>query len=339
MITIDGSFLEGGGQILRTSLALSTILNKEVEIFNIRKKRKNPGLAEQHLRIIESYKKIFEAKCEGDYFGSQRIRFYPSQKIKEKYIRITPRTSSSIGLILQAILPPLYFLNKKIALEIEGGTSGKWAPPFDFYPYVIFPILNVKVEFEVKRRGYYPKGGGLVWLDFKDYSQKRIKLKERGKLEKIKIMSFASISLKRRKVAERQLEATSKYLREKIGKDIESQIEYFDTLSDGSEIEICVKFSEGIILWADALGEKGKPAEEVAKAAVEKLLNELEKNSCCDFHLADNLIPYLAFLGGELKTSQITNHTLTNIWVCEKFLGKNIFKIEGNSIKAQKVLV
>ena len=333
MIRIDGGYLEGGGQILRTSLALSTILNKEVNIFNIRKNRSNPGLREQHLRVIEAFKDIFNSSCKGDYLGSDNIYFYPSKEIKKNYIKITPRTSASIGLILQAVLPTIYFLDKKITLEISGGTAGKWSIPFDFYPYIIFPILGVDADYKVERRGYYPKGGGVVIIEFKNFSYKKIELTERGKLEKIKILSFASEDLKIKKVAERQAEFAKNILEERL-KEVyfDIDISYFKTLSTGSELNLCAYFSGGIRLWADALGEKSKSSEEVAKEASLKLLKEIDSNSCCDLHLADNLILYLAFLKGKIKTSQITNHTLTNIWVCENFLGK-IFKIKDNLIE------
>jgi len=334
MISIDGSYQEGGGQILRTSLALSTILNKEVEIFNIRKKRKRPGLAEQHLRVIEVYKKMFGARCEGDCLGSQKIRFFPFQEVKSPYIKIIPQTSSSIGLILQAILPPLYFLDKKITLEIGGGSAGKWAPPFEFYPYVVFPLLNIEAEVKIKKMGYYPQGGGLVWINFKNFSHKRIELAERKDLEKITIMSFSSSSLKERRVAERQLESALRILKKQSKKEIETKIEYVDTVSSGCHLIIYAKFCKGIILWTDALGERGKTAESVGREAAEKFLKEIDSGSCCDFHLADNLIPYLAFLGGKIKTSEVSQHTFTNIWVCEKFLEK-IFKVEENNIEAK----
>jgi len=333
MIRIDGSYLEGGGQILRSSLALSTILNKEVNIFNIRKNRNNPGLREQHLKVIEAFKEIFNCSCKGDYLGSNEILFYPSKEIKKNCINIKPKTSASIGLILQAVLPAIYFLDKKLVLEISGGTAGKWSIPVNFYPYIIFPILGIDADFEIKKYGYYPKGGGLVVIKFKNFLYKKIELIERKKLEKIKILSFASEDLKIKKVAERQTELAKNILEERL-KDVDFDIDiyYFKTLSSGFELDLCAYFSGGVRLWADALGEKYKTFEDVAKEASLKLLREIDSNSCCDLHLADNLILYLAFLKGRIKTSQITNHTLTNIWVCENFLDK-IFKIKDNFIE------
>ncbi len=333
MLRVDGGYLEGGGQIIRTSLALATILNREVEVFDIRKNRKNPGLAEQHLRVISAFKEIFGAGCLGDYLGSERIEFYPSQKLIREEVKIEPQTSASIGLILQAILPCIYFLEKRLKLQLNGGTAGKWAPPFDFYPYVVFPVLNIPVEVEVLKRGYYPKGGAQVTLSFGDFTKKKIDLTQKVGLEKIRLMSFASQGLSKRRVCQRQVDTALKILKERIKGRIAWEIEtaYFETLSAGAELNLCAYYANGVRLWADALGEPRKSAEVVAQEAAEKLLVEIESPSCCDVHLADNLIPYLAFLGGRLLTSQISMHTLTNLWVCEKFLG-NIFRREGNLI-------
>ena len=141
------------------------------------------------------------------------------------------------------------------------------------------------------------------------------------------------MSLKERKVAERQLDSALNILRKRLKKEIETKIEYIDTLCSGCHLIIYAKFYKGIILWADALGEKGKTAENVGKEAAEKFLKEIDSDSCCDIHLADNLIPYLAFLGGRIKTSYVSLHTLTNIWVCEKFLERKIFHIEDKLIR------
>jgi len=335
MIKIDGSFLEGGGQILRTSLGLSTVLEVPVEIFNIRKKRKNPGLAHQHLLVIKAFKEIFGAKCEGDEIASQKLIFYPSSKIKkEKEFYIKAETAASIGLILQALLLPLVIMGEELSLKIEGGTRGKWAPPVDFFSNVVFPVLNINAQVSLVRRGYYPKGGGKIVVFLKKSMLKPINLMERGSLRKIKIESIASKELKRKDVALRQAREAKSILEGRFPqKMIEEEVFYVETDSPSSEINLCAYF-EKAILWSDGLGEKGKPSEVVAREAAFKLIEEIEKEACCDRHLADHLIPYMVFCGGRFKTSFPTLHTLTNIWVCETILGKKIFKVKDNIVEA-----
>ncbi|MBU2102442.1 MAG: RNA 3'-terminal phosphate cyclase, partial [Candidatus Omnitrophica bacterium] len=328
MLTIDGSYGEGGGQIVRTTLALSTILSQPVMITNIRKARKNPGLAEQHLRGIEAFKNIFGATCEGDRLGSCQIIFYPRQEVTCEHVVIAGKTAASIGLIIQALAPALCFLHAPITLQIHGGTAGKWAPPVEFYPQIIFPFASIKADVQVTRRGYYPQGGGSVSVSFKKFALTRIELLERQALEEIKITSFASETLKDRRVAERQSLAASDFLKDnmKVPLILEEEEHYCDTLSVGSEIQLCATFVDGSRLWADGLGEISKKAEDVGKDAAVALLATFQSTACCDVHAADNLIPYLAFVGGQITTSAISEHILTNIWVCEQFLGE-IFEV------------
>jgi RNA 3'-phosphate cyclase len=355
MINIDGSYLEGGGQIIRTALALSTITGKSFEAINIRKGRKTPGLKAQHLHCIKALQKLANAKAGYVELGSEKLRYIPG-KLEGKTINIDIGTAGSVSLLLQSILLPSFFANRKTRIRLTGGTSGKWAMPYDFFEYVLIPHLKKfckKIELKRIRRGYYPAGGGKIEItvtpeyklsDFENFNEfhkhlkenaPKINLTEQGHLVQVKGISHASTQLQKANVAERQA-SSAKLILSKLNCPVQIQTEYADTLSPGSGITLWAIFSKDqeeidfqnpIFLGADALGERGKPAEKVGEEAANKLLKEIDSKAPVDSHTADNLIPWLALFGKQIKVSQITPHCRTNIWTCEQFLGK-IFTID-----------
>ena len=346
MLKIDGNYGEGGGQVARTALALSTITGKPFESFNIRHGRKVSGLKAQHVKCVQGLERLANAKAKYAIIGSEIIQYTPG-KIRPQTLTIDIGTAGSISLLLQSILLPCFFADGKIHLKITGGTSGKWAMPFDFFQNVFVPqikrfckSINVKIE----KRGYYPKGGGKIDIKIRPLEDKSsapsFNSTEQGKLIQIKGISHASKHLEKAEVAERQARA-AKLLLKKFDVPIDIQTEYADTFSPGSGITLWAIFSKDpneidvnnpIILGADALGERGKKAEIVGKEAAENLIKEIESNAPVDNHTADNIIPFLALFGGKIKVSTITKHCRTNMWVCEQFLGK-VFDVEGNIIK------
>ncbi len=330
MVKLDGNYLEGGGQIVRTALALSTIKQKVVEITDIRKGRSKPGLKNQHLNCIKALKQLCNAHAEGDELGSTYLKFYPS-KLKPKTLEIDIGTAGSISLLLQSLLPPLIFAKSKSKLTITGGTDTMWAIPYDYLANVLIPQLKKYADINIKleKRGYYPKGGGKVEIKIKPKEeQPKINLLKQGNIVQIKGISHASTNLQNAQVAERQSQA-AKLVLSKLNCPIQISNFYTDTLSTGSGIILWAIFSQDeneidfqnpIRIGADSLGERGKRSEEVGKIAADKLLKEIDSNAPVDSHLADNLIPFLAIYGGKIKVSKITDHTLTNIYVCEQFL-------------------
>ncbi len=334
MIEVDGSYLEGGGQSLRTAIALAAVTKKPCRISHIRKNRPKPGLATQHLLGVQSLTQLFNGRLEGDYLGSEEIKFYP-QEIKGKDLDIKIKTAGSITLLLQGLIPPALFASKPVKITIDGGaTDTFFSPTFDHFRYCFLKILEKtggKVEINVLKRGYYPEGGAKIEATIYSSQLKNLSLLERGELKRILVISGASELLKPKKVAERQIAGIREVLGE-LKLPIEEKIGYYQTQCPGSQICLIGEF-ENTVIGVDNLGKLGKRAEDVGKEAALELLKEQKSNACLDKHLADQILPYMALAKNKssVTVSEITNHCRTNIWVIEKFIeGK--FNIKNNLI-------
>ncbi len=355
MIQVDGNFGEGGGQILRTALALSTITLNPFEAYDIRKGRKDSGLKNQHLYCIKSLKDLCNAVAEGDELGSTILKYYP-KKIVAKNLDINIETAGSIILMLQALLLPSMFASRPLTLTITGGTDVKWSMPFDYFNNVLLPQLQRfgKIEAKLLKRGYYPKGNGKVEIkitpkfklnDFENFDKFHESMKQnlhgynltgQFHLIQIKGISHASKDLQNAKVAERQSDSALSILKKQYNVPINITVQYQDTLSIGSGITLWAIFSKNkddidennpIRIGADSLGEQGKQAETVGEESALNLIKEMQSNAPVDRHLADQILPFMALVGGSIKVSEITNHCMTNIYTIEKFLG-NVFKVD-----------
>ncbi|ASJ00082.1 RNA 3'-terminal phosphate cyclase [Thermococcus gorgonarius] len=325
-VEIDGSYGEGGGQILRTAVALSVITGKAVRITRIRANRPNPGLRPQHLHGILALKELSNARVKGAQVGSTELEFIPGEA-KPRHIRVPIKTAGSITLVLQALLPAMAFVGGNF--EITGGTDVPWSPPVDYLKHVtLFALekMGLKVELEIKRRGHYPKGGGLVVGSVEPWGERRsLKALKWNRVERFAGISHATNLPSH--VAERQAKAAKERLKELYNVPVEIETEVSRSLGPGSGIVVWAE-TDKLRLGGDALGKRGKPAEVVGKEAADELLSQLRTGMAADKFLGDQLIPFLAFAGGEIGVVEITNHLVTNVWVVEKFLGK-VFEVEG----------
>ncbi len=339
-LEIDGDYLEGGGQILRTAVALSLITARPIRVFNIRAKRPQPGLKPQHLHTLDALREISHSRIKGLKLGSQEIEFIPNTKpIPNQHMSIDIGTSGSIGLVLQAILLAAAFKSAGVCLNIKGGTCGLGAIPVDYYPRVIFAQLfksGLRAQLNILRRGYYPKGGGEVSVEIQPLRYpKPIDLTQQGQIKKISGLSIAHRQLSRRDVAQRQAKEAEVLLRKDFSCPVQIRAEYVDAYSIGSEINLYAHTTTHCILAADSRGEERLSAEDVAEEACLKLKEEINSGAACDRHLADNLIPWLGILEGQIRTSEISQHAQTNMWVVEQFFGK-IFRVENTTISVEK---
>ncbi|MEM0351225.1 MAG: RNA 3'-terminal phosphate cyclase [Archaeoglobaceae archaeon] len=315
MIRIDGSFGEGGGQILRTAIALSCITGEAMEITKIRANRPNPGLAAQHLKGIEAAKLISDAEVEGLKLGSTRVVFKP-KTVKGGEYKIDIGTAGSVTLILQTILPPLLIAERPSKLEIIGGTDVAWAPTVDYFKNVTLKAmeeLDCRVSLQLKNRGYYPRGGGRILVEI---FPSRLSGKQFEKKD-CRIYGISHCQNLPDHVAQRQKEAALKFLKEK-GLEAEISLEVLKGTSTGSGITIWCGYKGG-----SALGEKGKRAEEVGMEAGKNFYDEFSSRGLFDSHLADQIMVFSAIARGVTKytTTKITMHQRSNVYVINSFLG------------------
>lgn len=340
MITIDGSYGEGGGQILRTSLTLAVVTGKPLKMVNIRAGRKNPGLAAQHLTAVLAVAAVCDAHLEGAHLGSQTLTFVPRSPLQAGsyfWDVAAARKGGSAGstsLILQTVLLPLALAKGRSQITLKGGTHVPWSPPYHFLEKVYLPTLvrlGVEARADIERWGWYPIGRGSVIIQIKEATSrpllKPIDLDERG--EFLRLSGLSALSNLPEHIAERQRDRALKVLRRE-GFEPDIRIEEGKSLGRGTMVFLWAEFENGVAGFT-ALGALGKPAEKVAEEACQAFLEYYRSGATLDKHLADQLILPLALADGHstFTTCQITQHLITNIWVVERFMDID-YQVEGS---------
>ncbi len=315
-IRIDGSFGEGGGQIIRSAVALSAITEKPVEIENIRKNRKVPGLRPQHMLGVKILSKICQAKVEGLYVGSTSLKFHPSQGLNLD-LREDIGTAGSISLILQVLIPAVSLMKKSLKLSITGGTDVPWSPTLDYTKYVlsdVFSRLGINFTSEIKKRGYYPKGGGLVETHVepcKNLTPLSL-LERRTKAAKL-LCAYSHIPKDR---VEKEVGITKTIL-ERNGFSCDISITEGTALDKGCSI-LVFSSDSGSVIGSDIIYQKNMNGlgEAVAKKFVESGLG-------VDLYLSDMLVVPLSLINDTsvYRVKEITKHLETNLFVASKITG------------------
>lgn len=365
-VEIDGQHGEGGGQILRTALALAGLLQVPCRIVNIRLGRKNPGLRPQHLAGVRAVAALTGGRVEGDREGSLEVSFYPGKSLMRD-LRLDIGTAGSVTLLLQALLPISLRSTHRLTMDLSGGTDVRWSPPVFYQQQVFCRVLEwmgLSLDLKVVATGFYPKGGGRVRMTVRpgagsapsglpappqpSNSATRLlplNLTHPGRLLGLEVVSLASQALQGNRVAERQAEG---FLATLAGVPVPEggapeadllpqllappRVLYQPTRSMGSSIQALARFEHGI-MGAGALGELGKPAEQVGEAAARALLFEVCSGACLDQWMADQFLVYAALASGpsRVRVSAITSHCLTNLEIISAFLPA-VFSVDRENL-------
>lgn len=323
MLTIDGSFGEGGGQVLRTSLALSLVTGKPFRIENIRAGRKSPGLLRQHLTAVTAAAAIGRAEVTGAAIGSRQLTFIPGGVVAGDY-SFAVGTAGSATLVLQTALPALLTASGSSRLTLEGGTHNPFAPPFDFLERAFLPLVSrmgPQVTAELERPGFYPAGGGKFHVTINPAATlARIDLIERGKV--IGRRARAVVANLPRSIAERELAVLERKLswnRQWLEAEV---IE--NSRGPGNVVMIEIE-SENVTEVFTGFGERGVRAEAVADAAVQAARRYLAAEVAAGEYLADQLlVPMALARGGSFTTLPLSRHASTNMEIIRKFLDVEI---------------
>jgi len=326
MITIDGSQGEGGGQILRTSLALSLVTGQPFRMERVRARRQKPGLLKQHLTAVEAAKMVGCAEVTGAALGSQTLEFTPGPVTPGNY-RFAVGTAGSATLVLQTVLPALLTASGLSTLTLEGGTHNPMAPPFDFLEKSFMPLIHrmgPSVELELRRHGFFPAGGGRFHARIEPAKMlSRLDLLERGSIRSRQARVL--VSKLPEHVGQRELAVVRDELKWREDECAIEAVQY--PVGPGNAVVLAIE-TEHVTEVFTGFGERGRPAEEVARSAVGAVKAWLDADVPVHEHLADQLlIPLVLAGGGSFRTTKPSLHTTTNAEVIQRFLAVPI-KVE-----------
>ncbi|MFO7946740.1 MAG: RNA 3'-terminal phosphate cyclase [Armatimonadota bacterium] len=327
MLQIDGSQGEGGGQILRTALSLGALTGEAVRIFNIRAGRSQPGLSAQHVTCCRAVAEVCNGRIEGAEMRSGEVVLHPGTITGGSYefdVAAVRPSAGSTSLVLQSVMPVLALAPKASTVAIHGGTDVKWSPPYSYLANTFVPALEecgLRVTLSRPRAGFYPVGEGLLTAEIQPAAEglKPMWMVERGDVESVTVSSTVAQGLPDH-ILHRQNKAAARVLGDE-GLKASCEEYYPDSTSPGTTCVVSIVYKNGYGGFA-ALGERGKPAEEVGKEAAHKALGFIHSQAAVDSHLADQLLLYMALGCGEsvIQTHEVTSHLKTNAAVAQQLL-------------------
>ncbi len=336
MIELDGSYGEGGGQILRSALVLSLLTGKPFRLLNIRAKRKNPGLRPQHLAALRAATTLGRAEVRGDRLGSKELYFFPREVQAGRY-RFAVGTAGAATLVFQTVLLPLALKGEgESELVFEGGTHVPKSPSFDDLDFAYRPWmarLGVGFRLELERPGFYPRGGGRfrAWI-FPAKGVRSLQVTGPFLLESVRVRGV-SVRLPVH-IAERIAKSAARKL-EEAGIDPSVEALRPGAFAPGAFGFVGLTGTPGPAAFT-ALGAPGKPSEWVGEEAARRALRFLKRGAPVEAHLADQLLLPLALAPGPslFRVEEVTRHLETQAWLIPKFLPVRI-RIAGDRVEVR----
>jgi RNA 3'-phosphate cyclase len=342
-VEIDGSQGEGGGQALRSALALSIITGKPFHICNIRARRSEPGLKAQHLRAVDAAAAVSKAQVQGAALHSTELTFQPAEIRSGRY-KVDIGTAGATTLVLQTIFLPLSLASSASTVILTGGTHVPWSPCYHYIEIHWLPYLRqmgFDAQLSLEQAGFYPQGGGRMSATIRPAAPiAPLNITDHGEL--LRISGYSAVANLPLSIAERQKrQALGRLLKRPWQKTPEIHIKILELPSPvkGTFLLLLAEFEGGRCCYY-GLGALGKPAERVADEAVDALSTFLASGAAVDEHLADQLLLPLCLARGtsSLHVAQISQHLLTNAEVVRLFLPHAI-EIQGELGQAGMVHV
>ena len=320
-IEVDGSLGEGGGQILRTAVAFSVIKKIPVKIVKVRAGRETPGLKRQHVATLKVLAEVFAGDLEGAIEGSSTVKFVPGAQ-KRTSISVDTGTAASITLVLQAVIPSAALTGSSLKLDLIGGTDVPWSPTFDYFDHVVrnaFKLLGISFRLDLARRGYYPRGGGRVSASIEPGGPVKPLNLTTGPIGNDASLVSRCARLPRH-VAERQLHAAISVLEGAGLRILDKGISMEEADSPGSSM-LAYSVGNGWMIGGDAIGAKGKPAEEVGEDCANRFVAAWRSSASLDSNLADMVVPLLSLASGpsRVKVQAVTGHLISGLQLAEQF--------------------
>ncbi|MCK4298456.1 MAG: RNA 3'-terminal phosphate cyclase [Planctomycetes bacterium] len=321
VVHIDGSTGEGGGQVLRLSVAMAAATGKSLRIFNIRAGRKNPGLRPQHVAAVDAVAQLCDAEVEGLYVGSGKLTFTPDH-LARGVVKVDVGTAGSVTLVLQAVLGALSAPGSGPAeVTIRGDTDVMMAPSWDYFANVLVPSLGragLDMDMECQRRGFFPKGGGRAMLRTEGLDQPlrpfRPEATQDARIEGSIVWSGLPDHIPTRIDHAMRKELVDR----DVGKIRKEHVE-----ADSPRVVATLWADMGhAVLGSSMVGRRGLPSEKIGQDLARELMADIDADATVDDHLADQLVVHAVLAAGpsSMGSRRVSKHTETAIGTAREFV-------------------